>query len=181
MLALLDPGRYEGMKATMGDVGPWPGRTNAQEFDWREVGPSGVDLVSGVGAGAGLANLLGGTLKRIGGSRGVKRQETYKENYKNIENDPSDRAEFLNGLTNAHGYLKGEGDKTPLKDIYKTYGREFVSEDAFKNLLGGFYTKKELPGLSPSDPRFNSPGTGYRSETGSGTWTEFFRYLRDIK
>jgi hypothetical protein len=174
LIAMMDPGVYEDRKQTMGDVGPWPGRMDdaflSEKAEMDKLMPGLQYAMSGAGA-----------LTRIGGSRGAKRQGVYEENYKNIENDPSDRVEFLKGLTNAHEHLKGESSKTPLKDIYRTYGKEFVSEDAFKNLLGGFYKKQELPGLTPSDPRFNSPGTGYRSETGPGTWSEFFRYLRDVK
>jgi hypothetical protein len=58
MLAMMDPGKYEDMKQTLGDVGPWPGRPNAQEFDWRESAPSGTDLVGGAATGAGLAGLF---------------------------------------------------------------------------------------------------------------------------
>lgn len=56
---MIDPGLYEERKQTLGDVGPWPGRLGAQEFDWRETAPSGTDLVGGSGTGIGLAGLLG--------------------------------------------------------------------------------------------------------------------------
>jgi hypothetical protein len=82
ILAMMDPGKYEDMKQTLGDVGPWPGRPNAREFDWRESAPSGTDLVGGAATGSALAGLFSGTTtpKMIASGRagGVFKNRTTK-------------------------------------------------------------------------------------------------------
>jgi hypothetical protein len=61
---LMDPGWENGLGT--GAIGPaqvYPGRPNAQEFDWMEAGPQGTGLVAG--AGMPLVNMVGG-LSKIG-------------------------------------------------------------------------------------------------------------------
>jgi len=147
MLALMDPGVYEDRKQTLGDVGPWPGRTNAQEFDWREAAPSGTDLVGGMGSGMGLF---------LSGFLGSDPKMKWK-NYFNTET--TDMPMYDNMLTNAgyHASKKGRnvsieimGPMDYIRNLLKLEGRGTKSIEqelrAVDTTTVGKYTQRAQAG-----------------------------------